>query len=81
MTEKKLNLALVEKLGGMPNYTLVCMYLAEVQALSRMENLSEEEGRCANRPFCRQMEEKGLKALLESDKTIEEEILKLINQQ
>ena len=77
-TEKKLNLSLVEKVGGMRNYTLICMYLAEVKALESVRSLTEEEGRCQNRPFCREME-KGLKDLLESDKTIEEEILNFIN--
>lgn len=79
MTEKKINLALVERVGGMQNYTLICMYLAEAKALEGVKNLTEAEARCQNRPYCRQMEEKGLKALLESDKTIEEEILNFIN--
>ena len=78
-TEKTLNLSLVEKVGGMRNYTLICMYLAEVKALEGIRSLTEEEGRCQNRPFCREMEEKGLKALLDSDKTIEEEILNFID--
>lgn len=78
-TEKKLNLSLVEKVGGMRNYTLICMYLAEVKALKSVRSLTEEEGRCQNRPLCREMEGEGLKALIESDKTIEEEILNFIN--
>lgn len=78
-TEKTLNLSLIEKVGGMRNYTLICMYLAEVKALESVRNLTEEDRSCQNRPFCRDMEEKGLKSLIESDKTIEEEILNFIN--
>jgi len=80
MTKQEIKNKLISKLGGEVNYDLTLMYYGEEQALSRMGILHEEEGKCANRPLCRQMEEKGLKALLESDKTIEEDILNLINQ-
>lgn len=81
-TKKILNFSLIEKVKGMPNFTLICMYLGSIKALEGVTSLTGEEAKCQNRPFCRemqsQMEEKGLKQLLENDKTIEEDILTFI---
>jgi len=76
-TEQKTK-ELIEKVGGIENFRVISMYLVETKALANVKNLTEEEGRCQNRPFCRKMEEKGLHDLLSKDLSIEKEIMEYV---
>jgi hypothetical protein len=76
-TEQKTK-ELIEKVGGIENFRIISAYVVETKALEGVKNLTEEEGRCQNRPFCRKMEIEGLHDLLKKDPSIEQEIMEYV---
>jgi hypothetical protein len=74
MTETEIKTQeLIKKVGGIENFRIISMDLAEKKALE----LAGRPRSCQNRPLCRDME-KSLKDLLEKDPSIEEEIMKYV---